>query len=94
MIREDSLRIRMETPDGSVVVRSGQAIVGLQGIYIRGIFLFLGTRVLIRVSQGKNEVSLKGIAYADGSVGGVAVRWEEISNETSRKLASILAAAA
>jgi len=88
------LRIRMETPNGSVVVRSQQAIVSLQGIFIRGILLPTGTRVLIRLSQGRNEVAVKGFAYADRSGDGVAVQWEGISNETSRKLVSILTAAA
>ncbi|MCL4524714.1 MAG: hypothetical protein M1453_08080 [Acidobacteria bacterium] len=94
MIRTYLLKIRMETPDGTVVVRSEQAIVGLQGIYIRGVRLAAGTSVLIRVAREKKEVSLKGITYADRSEGGVTVRWEGMSGETSRKLESILASAA
>jgi hypothetical protein len=94
MERAELLKIRMETPNGHVVIRGELAIVGLQGIFIRGVRLAAGTSVLIRVARKKNEVSLKGIAYGDRSGGGVAVRWERMSGETSRKLAAILASAA
>lgn len=94
MNRTELLKIRMETPNGLVVIRSEQAIVGLEGIFVTGVRLPAGTCVRIRLGRGKNELDLKGIACADRSGGSVTFRWEGMSDDARRKLVAILAAAA
>ena len=89
---EPRLLMRIQAGSACIPVPSEHALIGARGFFAREVQLPVGTSVMVRFCQGRDEVCLPGIVRTNYAGLGLSVEFKESSALAVQRLTVMLAA--